>query len=135
MRILAADDDPQCLRLLSNNLKLKGYQVLTARDVQAKTILGDLVLDDAQCLVTVGGREIELSPIEYHLLAILARRAGRVVTQEVLLASVWDKGYTGKSHLLQVAINRLRRRLEPDPDHPRYLLTRIGVGYLLTNTG
>ncbi len=101
-------------------------------DVPVKTALGDLTVDYAQHLVTLAGREVVLTAIEYHLLAILAQHAGQVVTQEVLLESIWGKEYVRESHLLAVVINRLRRKLEPYPSHPRYLLTRVGVGYLLT---
>ncbi len=101
-------------------------------DVPVKTALGELTVDYAQHLVTLAGREVVLTAIEYHLLAILAQHAGQVVTQEVLLESIWGKEYVRESHLLAVVINRLRRKLEPDPSHPRYLLTRVGVGYLLT---
>ena len=72
-----------------------------------------------------------LTPIEYSLLAYLAQNAGRVLTQDLLLEHVWGVGYSGESHMLQVNINRLRRKLEPDPAHPRYILTKVGIGYLL----
>jgi DNA-binding response OmpR family regulator len=104
-----------------------------ADDLPAKTTLGDLTVDYAQHQVTLTGREIALTPKEYHLLAILAQHAGWVVPQDALLESVWGKEYVGESHLLQVSINRLRCKLEPDPSHPRYLLTKVGVGYLLTS--
>lgn len=68
---------------------------------------------------------------EYRLLAFLAQHAGRVVTQDRLLEQVWGTAYVGKGHMLQVNINRLRHKLEPDPAHPCYLLTEPGVGYLL----
>jgi DNA-binding response OmpR family regulator len=51
----------------------------------------------------------------------------------LLLTHVWGEEYEGESHLLQVNVNRLRRKLEPDPSHPRYLLTKTGVGYMLAN--
>lgn len=93
--------------------------------------LGELTIDFAQHRVTVGGTEIELTPIEYRLLAYLAQNAGRVVTQDLLLEHVWGEEYVGESHLLQVNMNRLRRKIEADPAHPRYLLTKMGVGYML----
>ena len=93
--------------------------------------IGDLVVDYAQHLVTMMGQEVPLTPIEYRLLAYLAQNAGRVVTQDLLLEHVWGSEYLGESHMLQVNINRLRRKIEADPTHPRYLLTKVGVGYLL----
>jgi len=72
-----------------------------------------------------------LTPTEYHILAYLAQNAGRVVTQDVLLEHVWGVEYVGESHVLQVNVNRLRHKLEPDPVHPCYILTRVGIGYLI----
>src|SRR5213078_3348783 len=93
--------------------------------------IGDLAVDYAQHLVTMAGQEVPLTPIEYRLLAYLAQNAGRVVTQDLLLEHVWGSEYLGESHMLQVNINRLRRKIEADPTHPRYLLTKVGIGYLL----
>lgn len=100
---------------------------------QATTTLGDLTIDYGQRRVTMAGREIELTPVEYRVLAYLAQNAGRVITQDLLLTHVWGEEYEGESHLLQVNVNRLRRKLEPDPAHPRYLLTKTGVGYMLAS--
>jgi len=93
--------------------------------------VGELAIDYAQHLVTMAGREVVLTPIEYSILAYLAQNAGRVVTQDLLLEHVWGTEYMGESHMLQVNINRLRRKLESDPMHPRYILTKVGIGYLL----
>ena len=105
-------------------------------DAQAMT-LGDLTVDFARSRVFRSGHEILLSPREYRLLACLARQAGRVVSQELLLQCVWGNGHAGGHHLLQVTINRLRRKLEPDPARPYFLLTKSRkgcvVGYLLTH--
>lgn len=94
--------------------------------------IGELAIDYSQHLVTMAGKEVPLTPIEYRILAYLAQNAGRVVTQDMLLEHVWGSEYIGESHMLQVNVNRLRRKLEPEPTSPRYLLTRVGVGYLLT---
>ncbi len=64
-------------------------------------------------------------------MAYLAQNAGRVITQDLLLEHVWGSEYLGESHMLQVNINRLRRKIEDDHTHPHYLLTKVGVGYLL----
>ncbi len=95
------------------------------------TAIGELTIDYAQHLVRKTGEEISLTPIEYRLLAYLAQNAGRVVTQDLLLEHVWGSEYVGESHMLQVNVNRLRRKLEADPAHPRYILTKVGIGYLL----
>jgi len=93
--------------------------------------IGHLAVDYAQHQVTMAGQEVPLTPIEYRLLAYLAQNAGRVVTQDLLLDHVWGSEYLGESHMLQVNINRLRRKIEADPTHPLYLLTKVGIGYLL----
>jgi DNA-binding response OmpR family regulator len=93
--------------------------------------IGELAIDFAQHLVRMGGREIELTPTEYRILAYLAQNSGRVMTQDLLLEQIWGTEYVGEGHMLQVNINRLRRKIEPDPMHPRYLLTKVGIGYLL----
>lgn len=99
---------------------------------QAQVTIGDLAIDFRQRLVTRGGCEITLTPVEYRLLAYLAQNAGRVLTQDLLLEQIWGEEYVGESHLLQVNVNRLRHKLEDDPAHPCYLLTKTGIGYLLT---
>ncbi|HEX9036942.1 MAG TPA: response regulator transcription factor [Ktedonobacterales bacterium] len=93
--------------------------------------VGDLAIDFAQHRVMRGERELELTPIEYRLLAYLAQNTGRVITQDLLLEHVWGEEYAGESHLLQVNMNRLRRKIEDDPAHPRYIVTKMGVGYML----
>src|SRR5215472_5738747 len=101
------------------------------QSLRPTTALGELAIDFAQHRVTLADKEVELTPIEYRLLAYLAQNAGRVVTQDLLLEHVWGEEYTGESHLLQVNINRVRRKIEVDPTHPHYLLTKVGVGYML----
>jgi DNA-binding response OmpR family regulator len=93
--------------------------------------IGDLSIDFGQQLVLMAGRKVVLTPTEYRILAYLAQLAGRIVPQKRLLEHVWGVMYEGEDHMLQVNINRLRHKLEPDPAHPRYLLTEPGVGYLL----
>ena len=99
--------------------------------LSATTTIGELTIDYAQHLVTIRGHEVALTPTEYSLLAYLAQNAGRILTQDLLLEHVWGSEYLGESHMLQVNINRLRHKIEEDHTHPRYLLTKVGVGYLL----
>ena len=225
--ILAADDDPQLLRLITRNLQLEGYDVLAASDGQqaleliennspdlvlldvmmprmdgftvcyrvrefsavpiiiitargqdqdkvrgldlgaddyltkpfsvdellarvravirrsqftareftqglrATTATGSLVIDYSQHMVMLKDHEIALTPTEYRIIAYLAQNVGRVVTQDLLLEHVWGPEYLGESHMLQVNINRLRRKLEVDATQPHYILTKVGVGYSL----
>ena len=102
-----------------------------AQGLRSRVTIGDLTVDYAQHQVTMNGQDVELTPIEYRLLAYLAQNAGRIVTQDLLLEHVWGAEYVGESHLLQVNINRLRRKLEPDIARPCYIQTKTGVGYLL----
>ena len=104
-----------------------------AQSMSATTTLGELEVDYVQHLVRLRGQEVLLTPTEYRLLAYLAQNAGRVVTQDLLLEHVWGAEYAGESHMLQVNINRLRRKIEDDHTQPRYLLTKVGVGYLLAS--
>jgi DNA-binding response OmpR family regulator len=103
-----------------------------AQTLRPTVVIGELSVDFAQHLVSLAGTELELTSIEYRLLAYLAQNAGRVVTQDLLLEHVWGEEYAGESHLLQVNMNRLRRKIEVDPTRPRYVLTKTGVGYLLS---
>lgn len=96
---------------------------------QTVTTIGSLTIDYSQRLVTVDGKEIVLTPTEYRVLAYLIQNAGRIVTQDLLLEYVWGQEYVGESHMLQVNVNRLRRKIEPDPAHPHYILTKVGIGY------
>lgn len=92
---------------------------------------GELKVDFAQHLAYLGGRPLNLTPIEYRILSFLARNVGRVVTQQDLLTRVWGPEYKDESHLLRVNIARLRQKVEPTPSRPRYILTRPGIGYAL----
>jgi DNA-binding response OmpR family regulator len=106
-----------------------------ARPVEEKPrgafVHGDLTVDFAAHRVSLAGRLVRLTPTEYQLLAILAAHAGLPLTQQQLLERVWGAEYLRDRHILQVNIGRLRRKIEPDPEHPRYILTQPGVGYFL----
>jgi DNA-binding response OmpR family regulator len=97
---------------------------------QAALTIGGVTIDLAQHLITRDGLEISLTPTEYQLCVYLAQNVGRVLTQNMLLEHVWGAEYMGEHHMLQVNINRLRRKLEVDPNMPRYILTKSGVGYV-----
>jgi two-component system KDP operon response regulator KdpE len=92
---------------------------------------GDLVIDLARRLVLRGGDEVHLTPIEYKLLATLARHAGKVVTHRQLLRDVWGPGSVEQTHYLRIYMAQLRHKLEPEPARPRHLVTEAGVGYRL----
>jgi len=90
---------------------------------------GDIAIDFGRRTVERAGEEVRLTPIEYRLLATLAKHAGRVLTHEQLLREVWGPGYTSQHHYLRVYMAQLRHKLETDPSHPRWLVTEPGVGY------
>lgn len=104
-----------------------------AQGLQSTMTTGELTIDFSQHLVALAGREVALTPTEFSILAYLAQNAGRIVTQDLLLEHVWGSEYLGESHMLQVNVNRLRRKLEEDPTRPRYILTKVGVGYSLAS--
>ena len=89
----------------------------------------DLVIDLARHRVQRGGREVHLTPTEYELLAYLATHRGKVLTHQVILHRVWGPEYDGETQYLRVFVSQLRRKIEPDPRAPRFLLTELGVGY------
>ncbi len=92
---------------------------------------GDLTIDFAQRQVRVSGRDVPLSRTEYKLLTVLAQHAGMVLTHELLLEKVWGPGYNREMDFIWVYIRRVRRKIEPDPAQPHYILTVPGVGYKL----
>jgi two-component system KDP operon response regulator KdpE len=91
--------------------------------------VGGLLMDLARRLVTVDDVEVVLTPTEYDILRLLLQNAGKVLTHRQLLRQVWGTAYEEEMHLLRVNISNLRRKIEPDPSRPHYLLTEPGVGY------
>lgn len=104
-----------------------------AAQVQAGTepifVAGPLRVDFARRLVTLNDEEVKLTPTEYDLLKALIKNNGRIMTRQMLLSQVWGTGYGAEAHYLHVYIGQLRRKIEPDPAHPRFILTISGVGY------
>jgi two-component system KDP operon response regulator KdpE len=93
------------------------------------TIDDHLEIDFRQREVIVDGERIRLRPTEYRLLYHLVNNAGWVMTHEMLLSKVWGYEYRDETGLLRLYITYLRKKIEPDPSHPRYILTERGVGY------
>jgi two-component system, OmpR family, KDP operon response regulator KdpE len=91
----------------------------------------DFVLDFANYRATRSGQEVRLTPTEWRLLSALATTPGHLVTHTELLRAAWGPSYGRESNYLRVYANQLRRKLEPDPGHPRYLVTEPGIGYRL----
>jgi two-component system, OmpR family, KDP operon response regulator KdpE len=92
---------------------------------------GDLTIDLERRRVTIGGEEVHLTPTEYGLLTALASSPGSVLTDRALLRRVWGAEYGSENHYVHVYMARLRKKLEPEPSRPRYILTEPGVGYRL----
>lgn len=93
--------------------------------------INGLAIDLARRQVTRDGQEVRLTPTEFNLLKTLARYAGKVVTHRMLLREVWGPEYGDESHYLHVYMAQLRRKLEPDPQNPRFIITEPGIGYRL----
>jgi DNA-binding response OmpR family regulator len=91
----------------------------------------DLAVDFARYRVSVEEREVNLTVTEYRVLSYLAHNAGRVITPDQILKKVWGEDYIGETHLLQVNMARLRKKLGDDVRNPRYILTRPGIGYMM----
>jgi len=81
--------------------------------------------------VTVSNSEVHLTPIEYRLLTVLVKHAGKVLTHRLLLKEVWGPSYVEHTHYLRIYMRILRHKIEKDPARPRFLLTEVGVGYRL----
>ena len=94
-------------------------------------VLGELRIDLEKRAVSLRGEAVQLTPHEFGLLRVLARNPGKLLTHEMLLREVWGRGYGEESHYLHVYVSQLRRKLEPDPARPRYILTEPGAGYRL----
>ncbi|MCL6673562.1 MULTISPECIES: response regulator [Streptomyces] len=90
---------------------------------------GDFSIDLFAKKVVRGGRDVRLTPTEWHLLEILVTNPGRLITQKQLLQEVWGVTQANKTNYLRVYMAQLRRKLEADPAHPRYLITEPGMGY------
>lgn len=90
-----------------------------------------LLVDFAHRVVYSSGREVHLTPTEYDLLCELTRNAGKVLTHRELLQRVWGPDYSGENTYLRTFIRHLRRKLEPDPAQPHFLLNELGVGYFV----
>lgn len=90
---------------------------------------GDLRIDYVANIAWIGDRELRLTPMEYKLLCLLARNVGRVLTHQYILREVWGGAQEGDLASLRVFMATLRKKIEDDPARPRYIQTRVGVGY------
>jgi two-component system KDP operon response regulator KdpE len=95
-------------------------------DLAAKRVMHIVTSDNQQ---NAGNGDVRLTPTEWHLLEVLLRNPGRLLSQQQLLAEVWGPGYADAAGNLRLYMAQLRRKLEPDPARPRWLLTEPGMGY------
>jgi two-component system KDP operon response regulator KdpE len=102
---------------------------ITANGDTPRVTLGDLVVDLAARRVIRGDEDIRLTPTEWHLLEVLLRNPGKLLSRQQLLSAVWGPGYADATGNLRLYMAQLRRKLEPDPARPRWLLTEPGMGY------
>src|ERR687888_268566 len=145
-RILVVDDDPSLAEMLTIVLRGEGFdtavigdgtQALTAvRELRPDLVLLDLMLPIADVdidvpahKVTRQGEQISLTPLEFDLLVALARKPRQVFTRDVLLEQVWGYRHAADTRLVNVHVQRLRSKVERDPENPEIVLTVRGVGY------
>ena len=110
---------------------LRHAQAGGSQDEEGVFAVANLKVDLPHRRIHVDGREVHLTPIEYRLLAVLVKHAGKVLTHRQLLKDVWGPGHVERSHYLRIYMAGLRHKLEADPARPRFLLTEVGVGYRL----
>jgi two-component system KDP operon response regulator KdpE len=111
--------------------RLRAVLRRTSPDAEPVIEVGDLVVDLERRTVALAGKAVHLTPHQFELLRVLAVNKGKLLTHRALLREVWGPGYGSESNLLHVNVSQLRRKIEPDRAHPRYLITEPGAGYRL----
>ncbi|MBZ5535724.1 MAG: response regulator transcription factor [Acidobacteriia bacterium] len=132
---LGADDyvtKPFSMEELLARLRAVLRRVSSSTPGSATWTVGDITLNTDERRVTVAGREVKLTPKEFEVLKYLVSNAGKVVTHRALLQAVWGWESSDQTEYLRVFINQLRRKIEPAPQKPRYILTEPWVGYRLS---
>ncbi len=140
---MGADDyitKPFSLRELEARIKSVLRRVQTAARTEgvgdeAPIVRGKLRIDPAKREVSVGDRQIELTPKEFELLRLFATNPGRVFPRKYLLEKIWDYSYEGYDRTIDSHINRLRSKIEDNPDNPQMVLTVWGIGYKFSDEG
>ena len=112
-------------------LRVALRHAVRVRDGERVLSLDDATIDLEKRRVTRGGAEVRLTPIEFRLVAALAKHAGMVVTHRQLLREVWGPTHEDDTHYLRIYVKQLRDKLEVDPSNPRHFVTELGVGYRL----
>ena len=101
--------------------------------LQGVYTVGELNIDYRKHIVTRGGVNVSLTPNEFRIVALLGRHAGQVITYKYMLRELWGPGASSDNKILRVHMASIRRKIEPDPDQPRYIFTEIGVGYRMAS--
>lgn len=116
--------------------RLELVRSLSSQPINDESVLevGDFKVDLLKRHVTIQNREIKLTPKEYDLLLFLLRNADRVLTHSIIIQSIWGSHSTHQPEYLRVLVAALRKKIEPDPLHPHYLITDPWVGYRLTSS-
>ncbi len=116
-------------RVKTNMRRVASLAVPPADSSGEQIRVKDLVIDTSRRAVYKDGRELELTQREYELVKYLAESPGKVVSREELMSSVWQYDFFGDLRAVDVAVRRLREKLEPNPSEPIYVITKRGVGY------
>jgi two-component system, OmpR family, KDP operon response regulator KdpE len=96
---------------------------------EATVATEDFTVDLSAKRIVAAGGEVRLTPTQWHLVEVMVRNRGKLVSQRQLLQEVWGPTYAEETHYLRVFLAQIRRKLEPDPSHPRYFITEPGMGY------
>ena len=124
----------ELLARVKANLRRHQYATTAAKEENTNEIvIGPLTIHPEAYMVTKRGEQIELTHREFELLHYLAQHIGQVLTREHLLQTVWGYDYFGDVRTVDVTIRRLREKIEDNPSHPTWIITRRGVGYYLKN--
>jgi len=107
---------------------LRHHQMEKSDEAVSSFIVGGLKIDYEKRIVSLSDGEVHLTPIEYKILVLLSRHAGKVLTHDFIMKEVWGP-YTNENQALRVNMANIRRKLEANPAEPRYILTEVGVGY------
>ncbi|MGN6127170.1 MAG: response regulator [Humibacter sp.] len=102
---------------------------------EPRVAFADVLVDLSTRRVTRDGNAVRLTPTEWRILALLVRNPDRLVTRETILTEVWGPHHTSDSGYLRLYLAQLRKKLEPDPSHPRHLITEAGMGYRFVPEG
>lgn len=108
---------------------------MPAADEEPRVEFADVLVDLAGRRVTRGGHPVRLTPTEWQILALLVRNPDRLVTREAILTEVWGPHHTSDSGYLRLYLAQLRKKLEPEPSRPRFLITEAGMGYRFVPAG